>query len=75
MSATKETPGIHPAFPVDTKSRFIDSEWNGLSKREYIATQILNGLLSRGAARTPKLVPDAIAMADEMLKQIGESPL
>lgn len=75
MSA--ESPGIHPAFPVDHKS-FLHSEWNGLSKREYVAAQLLSGLLAGrkvAGRRFKNLAAIAIHHADELLSQIAESPV
>lgn len=74
----RERPGIHPAYPVDQKSRFLDSEWNGLSKREYVATQLLSGLLaSRKVApkRFKSLAAMAIHHADELLQQLQDAPV
>lgn len=73
----QESPGIHPAFPVAHKS-FLHSEWNGLSKREYIAAQLLSGLLAgrKVAGRQFKnLAAVAIAHADELLEQIGDAQI
>lgn len=76
MSAAREFSGIHPAFPVaDTRSQFIPSEWNGLTKREYIAAQLLSGLLAARRTRTStkafnRLAADAIKHADELMLQL-----
>lgn len=73
-----EASGIQPAFPVEPKSRYIDSEWNGLTKREYIATQLLSGLLAGrkvAGRRFKNLASIAIHHADELLAQVSESPV
>jgi hypothetical protein len=70
-----ENPSVRPAFPVAQESA-IHSEWNGLSKREYVATHLLSGLLARGAV-TPgqftSLAELAVSEADELLKILQEA--
>lgn len=76
MSATNL--GQYPASPVDHKNRFADSEWNGLTKREYIAIHLLNGLLAQRKVQHrsfKNLARTAIAHADELLTQLGEAPV
>jgi hypothetical protein len=77
MSIRQERPGIHPAFPVSHKT-FLHSEWNGLSKREYVATALLAGLLARRAIapkRFKSLAHYAISHADELLQQLLDAPV
>lgn len=77
MTIRQERPGIHPAFPVAHKT-MLHSEWNGLSKREYVATELLSGLLA-GRKVAPKrfksLAAMAIHHADELLQQLMDAPV
>lgn len=71
-----ELPGIHPAFPIEPASAMF-TEYNGLTKREYIATALLTGLLTqrRVKAKTfSALVGEAIEHTDELLQQLGDAP-
>lgn len=69
--------GIHPAFPLGAQGRLIAGELNGLTKREYVASQLLGGLLAnrrRASAKTfQKLAAEAIDHADELLRQLQET--
>lgn len=73
-----EFAGISPAFPVPTNSQ-IYSEWNGLTKREYVATQLLSGLLASRKKTARKtfeaLAREAIEHADELMRQLQISEL
>lgn len=72
----RESPGIHPAFPVSAKG-FIDSEWNGLTKREYMAATLLAGLLTqrRTTRRFKSLAATAVKHADDLLQQLQDAPV
>lgn len=75
MSIQPENPSVQPAFPVSHESQ-LHSEWNGLTKREFVATHLLSGLLARGAvtpAQFTSLAALAVSEADEMLKLLQEA--
>jgi len=58
-----------PAFPVP------NSPWMGLTKREYIAAQILVGLtISIGDSLLPS-VDDAVTLADRLIKKLKEEAI
>lgn len=59
--------GEKGAFACETNAK-----WNlGLTKREYMATAMLQGMLSGEWTNTPKqLVTASIEIADELLKQL-----
>lgn len=69
--------GVHPAFPLGPNGRLIAGELNGLTKREYVASQLLGGLLAGRRAPSAKtfnrLAREAIAHADELLRQLQDS--
>lgn len=71
---TEESPGTLPAFPLGGQGRLIASELNGLTRREYYAIQLFNGLIvgrrMTAAAAHKKLVADAIRYADELINQL-----
>ena len=72
-----EFTGIHPAFPLGQNGKLIAGELNGLTKREYVASQLLGGLLAGRRAPSAKtfnkLAREAIAHADELLRQLQET--
>lgn len=77
MSSAPEFAGIAPAFPVRPESQ-IHSEFNGLTKREYVAAQLLSGLLASkktGAKTFDKLAAEAIRHADELMRQLQVSEI
>ena len=70
-----ESGSVQPAFPLPDRARLIESDRNGLTKREYVATMLLSGLLSCHGAKPKafkKLAGEAIKHADELIKQIQE---
>lgn len=72
-----EFTGIHPAFPLGPNGRLIAGELNGLTKREYVASQLLGGLLAGRRAPSAKtfhkLAGEAIEHADQLLKQLQDT--
>jgi hypothetical protein len=64
-----------PAFPTmyDTSEELGIRTEGGLTKREYIATMAMQGLLAKYQGQTidPKgLCPQAVQYADQLLKQL-----
>jgi hypothetical protein len=58
--------GKKGAFACETNAK-----WNlGLTKREYMATAMLQGLLSGGRTVGNEAVSISIELADELLKQL-----
>lgn len=73
MSATKNV----PAFPQiqDAEYNGLRTKFNGLTKREYFAGQIMAGWASQGVATIPNLAGAARAaceVADALLEALGE---
>lgn len=59
------------AFPYEEFSQ----NHKGLTKREYIATQVLSGLCSNSSIAqhdTEKYVKAAIQLTDELMKQLAK---
>lgn len=67
---SKESNADKPAFPARVKAMGYT---NGLTKREWIATQLLAGSLANpDAGRNLKISAEmAILRADELLKQLN----
>jgi hypothetical protein len=57
------------------ENAFPDQRWNGLNKREWFAGMALQGLLGNSDLYVDieSKVPEAIAFADAILKQLAES--
>ena len=60
--------GDEPAFPLATK--YI--EFRGMSKREYIATQLLSGSISGSAMNNDSMVHEVIRITDRLLIESNE---
>lgn len=72
----QELPGIYPAFPIKPGNELY-APANGLTKREYIATALLSGLLAQRTVRAKRfaaLVGEAIEHTDELLYQLANAP-
>lgn len=74
-----------PAFPVHPEIHVPHLEYNGLTKREYFAGLVLQGMMGNSTGmefigRQSKDIQDmrkalaagAISIADELLKQLSE---
>jgi len=69
-----------PAFSCITAENVGGKEYSGLTKREYFAVTILSGLSVMAIAgghnstknQKEELVPKAIELADELLKQLEQ---
>lgn len=58
-----------PAFPC------VDLEYHGLTKREYIATAIMQGIiLDPNGGNTSHIAKAAIKCADVLLKELAAPP-
>ena len=61
-----------PAFPLHSETRpAIDTEWCGMTLRDYFAAKAMQGLLSADAECTLPadiVARDAYYLADQMLK-------
>lgn len=69
-----ESTGELPAFPIGA-GRLIAHDLNGLTRREYVAVQLLTGMLSgRSSAPSVKvfdtLAAVAIKQADALINQL-----
>lgn len=71
----EEFPGVHPAFPVNARGS-IQSEFNGMTKSEYVSMHLLSGLLAGRRAPSAKafgkLAAEAIKHADELIRLHAE---
>lgn len=56
-----------PAFPTFEKTTY------GLSKREWVAANILNGYIAAGVAEIPPL-KDIVELADRILEKCEKVP-
>ena len=69
---------IHPIY-IDERISFIYPSEDypvGLTKREYMATKILAGIMSDGHDYTrAERVRDAIKLTDELLLQLESNPV
>lgn len=61
-----------PAFPIEAHDKTI---YCGLSKREYLAGMLLQGILSRGwgVTREELMVEEAVKFADAILMELEEN--
>jgi uncharacterized protein involved in tolerance to divalent cations len=64
-----------PIIIIENKNKQAFGTFDGLTKREYIATQVLNGLLANcvnGFPETIYTIKQSIEYTDELLKQLAE---
>lgn len=63
--------GLVPAFPVNENG----SHFGGLTKREWFAGMILQGIASKpmGYLGNPELASQAVELADELLAKLHET--
>lgn len=66
MTEEKISNGDYPSFPLDTGYGF----YKGLTKREYMATQLMSGLLSHGQD-VKTSATHAVNAADILLRQLN----
>lgn len=65
-----ERPKISPMFPFSMNYGEGDVQFFGISKREYIATQLLTSLISKNSNNSFKFLVDmAFEMADELIEK------
>jgi len=65
-----ERPEISPMFPFSMNYGEGDVQFFGISKREYIATQLLTSLISKNSNNSFKFLVDmAFEMADELIEK------
>lgn len=76
MSIKPEHPSVRPAFPIGHEG-YLHSEWNGLTKREYVAAHLLSGLLTHPsrAKDFKRLSGKAVNLADALLLALQETPV
>lgn len=71
MKNSDYTNSEKPIYPRLDGTPVHPSEFIGLTKREYFAGLAMQGMLAGEPDRKPEyLIPDAIAIADELLKQL-----
>lgn len=60
---------------IQFKNNQAFSQFNGLTKREYIATKVLAGLLAscNSFPNTNYVISQAIESTDELMKQLSET--
>jgi len=65
-----ERPKISPMFPFSMNYGEGDVQFFGISKREYIATQLLTSLISKNSNNSFKFLVDMVfEMADELIEK------
>lgn len=60
----------HSAFPSDQTNAIADQ---GLTKREYMATEIFAGLIAKGAGMAPAAAI-AIQATDSLIAELNKTP-
>lgn len=63
------TNGNNSAHPITPGSQPVH---NGLTKREFFASQILAGIVSKGGRTPDEAVEDAIYLADALIKGLNQ---
>ncbi len=72
-----ETYGDHSAFPEVLEQPQFNFHTYGLTKREYFAAVAMQGLLSNpyyNGMMYEKVVNDAVAVANALIKALNENP-
>lgn len=59
-----------PANPTSQPTVTEDSDQTNLTKREQVATMLLQGRLSAGVAPESRNIPDIVDLADKLIEQL-----
>lgn len=66
-----ERPKISPIFPFSMNYGEGDVQFFGISKREYITTQLLTALIAKNTNNSYKFLVDiALDMTDELIEKV-----
>jgi hypothetical protein len=66
-----ERPKISPMFPFSMNYGEGDVQFFGISKREYIVTQLLTALIAKNTNNSFRFLVDiALEMADELIEKM-----
>jgi hypothetical protein len=61
---------IDPLYPQTIRGPHKDFQYLGISKREYIATQLLTALIAKNSNNSFKFLVDmSLEMADELIEK------